>query len=591
MLEHQQIYGPLELSALKELFGSLAKTVKTVRQYPPHHQVAAKFYEALHERFANCLSTIEGISIEVSLDSFSCCDEIIYHSDSLTDNIASLLHRDGIRSIRFSHGLTNGEIDRFVDLLIRAGRDDEARVDIVNEIWEADLEHIQCEVIDDLEYGEIEDADSLREEFIEEGSKGMSDSGGIDTHLWSENVEEDQQRARNQEETARFTFGGLVRHTQADLQAIEKLVSDDRKRDVKRDVINLLLQLCAYEKSVHDLGLILESLQAAYDRLIRNGSFATLTEIVSGIIRLLSERNFESDRFERRLKEFYQRCGDMVRIKMITKRLNENPETDLEPVAQYFRLLGWESLNNMIWMLGELEHYRARRVLCDLLVEKGKNQIQLIGGAVYDSRWYVVRNVAMIIGETELAEGVAYLQRAARHADDRVRIEAARSLARIESNESAEALIGLLDDESERVRSAAVNGLARLKHSGAFERLRDLVTSEQFADREQNSMRQLLVALIRSDGNESLDVLVQLLKKSSFFKRARIRRMQEAVITALEAADRTAAEDILTAVASSSDSHLRELARKVQTRIQSNHSRKQALDSSKSPTGSGGGDQ
>jgi len=314
--------------------------------------------------------------------------------------------------------------------------------------------------------------------------------------------------------------------------------------------------------------------------LIRNGSFATLTEILLGLKRLLAERKFESDRFERRLTEFHQRCGDMVRVKMITRRLNENPETNLHPVLEYFRHLGWESLNNMIWMLGELEHYPARRVLCDLLVEKGRDQIQLIGGAIYDSRWYVVRNVAMIVGETGLEEGVAYLQRAAKHSDARVRVEAARALAAIDGDAALKELTHLLSDESEHVRATAVKGITSLKKASPFEYLRDMITADNFTEKDPVSMRQLLEAFIHSDGNQSLEVLVQLLKKSSFFKRARIRRMQEAVVSSLEVSDSPAAERILSAIASSNDSTLAATARKILSRARSRRTQADVLSQS-----------
>jgi len=545
----------------------LARTVKAVRQYPPHHQVAAKFHEALHENFSDCLSAIDGVTIDVNLDYLSCGDEIIYHSDSLNDNLASLLHRDGIRSLRFDCGIENDEISRFVDILANAGRENEHAVDIVNEFWEADLQHVQCEVVDDLEYSEIEDTEQLKNKILESSTDSSSGSGSIDPRVWSADEAEETKRTQQHEEAARLTFGGIVRHSPADLDAIERLVGEDRKCDTKQDVIDLLLQLCAYEKSIQDLTLLLEALQSAYDRLIRNGRFSTLTEILSGIKRLLSERRFESDRFERRLTEFHQRCGDMVRIKMITKRLNDYPETNLKPVIEYFRHLGWESLNNMIWMLGELDHYPARRVLCDLLVEKGRDQIQLIGGAIFDSRWYVARNVAMIIGEAGVGDGVAYLQRAAKHPDERVRIEAARAFARIDSDEVLRELLKLLDDESERVRATAVNCVAHLKNPNAFSRLREIVTADDFVDREPTSMRQLLEALVKSGSKESLEVLVELLKKSSFFKRAKVRKMQEAVISSLGSSDSPVAVRILEAIAAATDSHLANSARKVLARM------------------------
>jgi len=84
-----------------------------------------------------------------------------------------------------------------------------------------------------------------------------------------------------------------------------------------------------------------------------------------------------------------------------------------------------------------------------------------------DSRWYVVRNAAELLGEMGVVESDAALIQALRHSDARVRRAAVGALARLGTARGVHAVQGLLGDANAAVRLQAVHGLsaARLPRS------------------------------------------------------------------------------------------------------------------------------
>jgi hypothetical protein len=100
----------------------------------------------------------------------------------------------------------------------------------------------------------------------------------------------------------------------------------------------------------------------------------------------------------------------------------------------------------------------VRRKLLDLIVQLGPEAVSLIEARLPDERWFVVRNMLMLIADLggQNAEfGTAY----ARHSDARVRREAIRILVGITSARERAICVGF-DDSDERVFRIALQAAA-----------------------------------------------------------------------------------------------------------------------------------
>lgn len=565
---HRYAYSVGEVAALRDLFLGLMRGIKASRQYPPQHPIPRQFKQAFREQLQSYFELADRLAVQVSFDAIDVDGETIYRGAVGIDNIAHLLHRDGIRNLEIRPNVTEAEIDSVFDAFVACSSAEMSRTDIVNLFWQAGLVNILYEVVDTFEPGELAE---IALDLGEEASTPKTAAETIEparTLNWPQPGPESQAQAEQHRRFLVQAYGDITHFSDAERQALSHLLEEDRVKDLKTEVVQLLLQLCAESDNIQDLRLTTESLQAAFDRLIDDTKFEMLVSILEHVRSLNESQHFDSPAARKRLVEFEQRCGDSVRLKMIAAALNRVEEIELEPVRRYLNLLGWESLNSLIWMLGELSHYPARKMVCDLLALRGAEKLDILGGAVFDSRWFVVRNVVWVLGEMKSERAVSYLQKAAKHTDDRVRAEVVKAAAKIGGDPGAGVLQALLRDPVERVRAMAVNELGRIHSVAASIALGQCVRSKGFLDFTSSDQRQFLEAFVRCGGEEAASFCVDLVRRNGLFGKARLQRLQEAAINALQFSDAAVTPDALKRLSEDARSHIAVAARRALKQLQ-----------------------
>jgi hypothetical protein len=98
-----------------------------------------------------------------------------------------------------------------------------------------------------------------------------------------------------------------------------------------------------------------------------------------------------------------------------------------------------------------------RRFLVEFLSWVGRDDVRFLAACVADSRWFVVRNVAIALGRTGRPQAVPPLESLLDHPDHRVRVEALRGLFILKRGEAVGTLVAALSDSEPRVRHAAVS--------------------------------------------------------------------------------------------------------------------------------------
>ncbi len=126
----------------------------------------------------------------------------------------------------------------------------------------------------------------------------------------------------------------------------------------------------------------------------------------------------------------------------------------------------------------------SRIALLDLVKEIGKNQIAMLGEYLSDDRWYLVRNIVNVLGETKGEQALVFLQKAADHKNVKIRQEVAKGLISIGGKKAAGILARFLNDRDDSLRVMAIHGFAEIKGISA-EDTKPLI--EYLQDRPINS--------------------------------------------------------------------------------------------------------
>ncbi len=534
-------YSQGELAALRDLFLSLSKGIRACRQYPPQHPIPTQFKTLFFRKLRDFFESTESLAVKVTHDALYIDDEAIFKATSTSDNIAALLHRDGIRFLRITSAVTEEETSSLFEAFVICSGRDEGQEDIVNLFWQAGFEHITYDVVDVFEVSEMQE---LREEFDSDRQPPVAD----------DIPSEDEIAPTELPKTLAERVADLTVYSAEELAVLQDLAERDRAVDARGEVVDLLLLMCESSDSPQDIAQIVEALQSIFDKNIQVADFPRLTLLLHRVQDLLSSGTIESPTAKKRLTDFVSRCGDSLRIRMIVETLNCHEVLDLQPARQYLSTLGWESFNHLIWMLGELAFYPARKMVCDLLVEKGIDKIDLLGSAVFDSRWYLVRNVVWILGETKHPRALSFLCRIAAHNDLRVRIEVVKALEKISDPARIELLLALTEDDNEQIRTMVAEELGRIGSEAAFAGLRRIVLSKGFLYTSPTEMRKLVEAMIASGGAAAVKTVGEILDRSPLLKRAPVRHLQDVALSALKHSTVPEAADLLTSLANDTKS-------------------------------------
>jgi len=164
-----------------------------------------------------------------------------------------------------------------------------------------------------------------------------------------------------------------------------------------------------------------------------------------------------------------------------------------------------EATEALLELLAEEKDRAIRKFYLDLAKETGKNQIMLIGERLSDERWYFVRNIVRILGESKDDQAIAFLNKVARHNNFRIRQEVVKGLISIGGNKAANLLATFLNDKEADIQLMSIRGLAGLRgiRSEVAKPLVEFLTGRPLKKNNQELTLEVIRALGRIGGADA----------------------------------------------------------------------------------------
>lgn len=176
--------------------------------------------------------------------------------------------------------------------------------------------------------------------------------------------------------------------------------------------------------------------------------------------------------------EFRSRLGDAVKrassrdvLQEVIQdmRMNQKQSPQYQAAYSYLAVLDREATPVLLEILAEEKDRSIRRHLMEILRELGKNQIALLGERLSDGRWYFVRNIVNILGESRKDEALAFLEQVSTHKNFHIRQEVLKSLSTIGGKKAATLIARFLQDRDVDIQFMAVRGLGAIQGAGPDE--------------------------------------------------------------------------------------------------------------------------
>jgi HEAT repeat protein len=234
---------------------------------------------------------------------------------------------------------------------------------------------------------------------------------------------------------------------------------------------------------------------------------------------------------------------------------SRHPE-DAAVAGAVLRRAGAEATEVLLERLVQADGIAERRHWFDLLrdMNEGLRQVILMLG---HSEWYVVRNVADLLGELRVREAVVPLARTLRHLDPRARRAAAVALARVRAPETIEYLAALLRDSDPELRMSVAGAIGDPEHQALAMPL--VLATER--ERDPRVLLEFCRALGRIRSPAAVQALGRAAQPGRWWWRRRRPRARVAAIEGLKVAAGPVATGILEGLLRDHDADVRRAAR------------------------------
>lgn len=155
------------------------------------------------------------------------------------------------------------------------------------------------------------------------------------------------------------------------------------------------------------------------------------------------------------LHDFFERIGTAEALKLLIDALHASPD-DAREIEQLLEILGTAATRNLLLALAEESNRSRRRRLLTFVSSLGSVIVPEVKPFLTDSRWFVVRNMLVLlraIGDRSL---LPEIRKVATHDDMRVRLEAIRALIALEPTPPRGLLEAAIHDPDPKIAEKAI---------------------------------------------------------------------------------------------------------------------------------------
>lgn len=553
-----------EFLRVGKIVESLIKTLKNIMIYPQDNPIPQEQKKRFFEKFSEFLDDYGELKLEVRYSQISYKGEMIHQDYKQKEGLAYSMHRDGISEITFKAGLNLRELSDLLEVFKRGLTLSTMEDDLVTLLWEHDFEHISYKVVDEF-LGEEPEIPLL--------DKSVSDSNQPDnlSSVYRSEIDlpEEKGTEGNEEEQAvvQKSLQNVKRFVEEEVIKIDHLLEKDEGYDGMGNVLSIMEEILSPQTELPEFKETTTLMETTLNRLLEDGDFESSFRVVK-LFREL-ERGYRETSPQRssRLVQAINRAGDSVRIKLVGAALDRDEKLDLKWAKAYLSSLHWNSILNILNMLGELKNYPARRMVSDVLAFFGKDHLQMVARGISNHRWYVVRNVVGVLGKIGDTKAIPYLRETIKHDEFRVRRETVRSLELIGGFEALKVLLLALDDSSSRIRIKAFSLLGKAGQKIAFEPILRMAKSKDFKEKSEEEKKAILFSLAEIGKDQAVGVLKKIAKKRSWFARGRDQQTKILAVKALGIINTTQARDLLEELSRKAKKELRQISKNTLERL------------------------
>ena len=208
-------------------------------------------------------------------------------------------------------------------------------------------------------------------------------------------------------------------------------------------------------------------------------------------------------------------------VQMLIELSLGRPRDEVEIIIEIIRARGAQVIPLLLDALADEQTRRTRRRLLRILTDMGDEVGEIVVERLDDDRWFVLRNLAMILGEIGNPSMVEHLSLIFDHTDARVRQEAIASTIQLGGAQAAPTLVRALEDDDPTAYLMAIHGLGHHGDADCLPALRKLLGAPNFRGQSANLIEVAAIAVGRLGDEQSRTALKRLSRRPWFYRSRR----------------------------------------------------------------------
>ena len=561
-----------------DIFNQFMKTVKAKLVYPASSKLPQQFKDDLFAGLTTLLDEIEEIAFKIDADSIVYHDREVYKARDKAENFAHPFFRDGIVEFRFKNGITTEELAEFVEITSRMMRSALLDDDLTTLLWEAGFEHISYELMDDFldletfEYGTDDiktgkspSKDDMTRLYENEIAISFTDED-FNLNLEKNKSKETPGGYGNVEDRVAEFIRNIAEYDEKDKAAIAGIISAEASFDFIKYAVDISFEILGLETDNAGYNESLDLIAKVGNDFIKAGDFKSAVTVLERTRELEQVFKNLGDPKQEKIREFIERFASSERIRDIVEILNKSNDVVYSEVTDYLKMLPSQAVDSLVWALGELQHYPARRAVCQALEVLAVDHIDILGRGTENPRWYVVRNIVSILGKIRNPQALNYFRRTIGHSDLRVRRETINSAARIDTPEAADFLITALNDDDEKLQTLALRELVSKRVKKAFDAIGRIIAQKKFKNRSTEQIREFLEGFAILGGINAFEPMKRIIRRRVLLASERDKRLKNYAVRALGNINAAEVTQLLEKISRSRNGALADTARRTISR-------------------------
>jgi hypothetical protein len=224
-----------------------------------------------------------------------------------------------------------------------------------------------------------------------------------------------------------------------------------------------------------------------------------------------------------------------------------------DEVCHYINEIGEPYAELLIERLGREEQMSLRKTWMKILVELGSKGHQIILQTLNDKRWFLVRNLLIVLGQQRDAIPMKAVHQLTNHTHPKVRQEALRIIFRHNPATANRMLLKELSSGDKEALFSAIQLAECSQDAKVLHQLHQLIQAEIHSEEELRLKKQILDTLAYLRKPESIPVLAKLLKRKGFIRSRRQKEFQQEIIKRLGAYPQQASEPLINSIINGRD--------------------------------------